>query len=307
MILAVFDLGTNVFNLLLAQISKDKCDIKKIIKVNSHIGKGGFKSGALTDDALESSLKAFSYMMEQITKNGGADVIKAFATSAVRDASNGYLLVKAVKERFGVEIEVISGEREAELVYMGIRESILLYNEIVVMLDIGGGSNELIIANKDEVFWKHSFPLGVIRMKEIIDPSDPITAQNISDYTSHLDSLLEPFIAALKKYKPTLLIGTSGSFDTIRELLFPLDTFSLPAMALPLDQFYLLHSKLLTSTHKERLEMAGMSAMRADYMVLGTIFVDYIIKKSNIKELYQSSFSLKEGYMAEFASTLAQK
>lgn len=301
---AIFDLGTNVFNLLLAQISKNKCDIEKVIKVNSHIGKGGFKSGLLSKDAIETSVEALSHLMEHVNQNGGASKIKAFATSAVRDASNGHLLVEAAKEKFGIEIEVISGEREAELIYKGIRESILLYSENVLMLDIGGGSNELIIANKDKIHWKQSLPLGVIRIKEIINPSERITNSEIEAYTSYLDCFLEPFLIEMERYKPTLLIGTSGSFDTLRELIFPMDNFSLPAMELPLEKFALLHNRLLASNHQERLAMAGMSAMRADYMVLGTIFIDYIIKNSDIKELYQSSFSLKEGYMAEFAATI---
>ena len=302
--LAVFDLGTNVFNLLLVEISKNKCDIKKVIKVNSHIGKGGFKSGALSQEAIDSSTEALSQMMEQITLNGGVDAIKAFATSAIRDASNGQLFVQKVKEKFGVEIEVISGEREAELVYKGIRESILLYSENVLMLDIGGGSNELIIANKDKILWKQSFPIGVIRIKEMVNPSDPITTSEIEFYLSYLEIILEPFFTELQRYNPTLLIGSSGSFDTIRELIFPLDNSSLPAIELPLDKFALLHNKLLLSNHQERLIMAGMSPMRADYMVLGTIFIDYLIKKGAIRELYQSSFSLKEGYMAEYAATI---
>lgn len=299
---AIFDLGTNVFNLLLAQISKNKCDIEKVIKVNSHIGKGGFKSGLLSKDAIETSVEALSHLMEHVNQNGGASKIKAFATSAVRDASNGHLLVEAAKEKFGIEIEVISGEREAELIYKGIRESILLYNENVLMLDIGGGSNELIIANKDKIHWKHSFPLGVIRMKEIINPSETITESELEAYISHLDSALSSFFQEVQKYKPTLLIGTSGSFDTLRELIFPLDKSTLPVMELPLEKFTLLYNRLLASNHQERLNMAGMSAMRADYMVLGVIFVNHIINKANIKELYQSSFSLKEGYMAEYAA-----
>lgn len=301
---AIFDLGTNVFNLLIADVSKNKCDIKEIIKVGSHIGKGGFKSGALTQEAIDSSVAALSKMMGKIAKNGGVDIIKAFATSAVRDASNGDQLLQIVKEKFGVEIEIISGDREAELVYKGIRESILLYNENVLMLDIGGGSNELIIANKDTIYWKQSLPLGVVRMKEIINPCDPITPSQVKRYISHLDSALAPFLAEFNIYKPTLLIGSSGSFDTLRELIFPLDNGAMPVMELPLQKFNVLHQKLLVSTRQERLEMAGMSSMRADYMVLGTIFVDYIIEKTGIKELYQSSFSLKEGYMVELAETI---
>ncbi|PKO98661.1 MAG: phosphatase [Bacteroidetes bacterium HGW-Bacteroidetes-8] len=302
--LAVFDLGTNVFNLLLARISKGECDIKKVIKMGSHIGRDGFIRGELSRESIESSIGVLDDMFAQIKIFGGVDKVKAFATSAIRDASNGEQFAQMLRERYSMDVEIISGEREAELIYKGIRESILLYNEKVLMLDIGGGSNEFIIADRDTIYWKESYPLGVIRMREIINPSDPITEEEINKYTNYLDKALKTLFEQVEIYKPTLLIGSSGSFDTLRELIFKDDDGSLPAMELPVDMFLALHQKLLESTRDERLSMAGMSPMRVDYMVLGSIFVEYTIRKIGIKELYQSSFSLKEGYMAETASSI---
>ncbi|HBZ24894.1 MAG TPA: phosphatase [Rikenellaceae bacterium] len=304
--LAIFDLGTNVFNLLLARISKGECDIKKVIKAGSHIGRDGFISGELSNEAIESSIEVLDDMFAQIKMFGGVDKVKAFATSAIRDASNGEQFAQMLRERYGMDVEIISGDREAELIYKGIRESIILYNEKVLMLDIGGGSNEFIIADKDTIYWKESFPLGVIRMREIINPSDPITEEEIERYKSYLDTALKTLFEQIEIYKPTLLIGSSGSFDTLRELIFKDDDGSLPAKELPVDMFLTLHQRLLDSTREERLSMAGMSPMRVDYMVLGSIFVEYTIRKIGIKELYQSSFSLKEGYMAETASSIGE-
>jgi len=305
--IAVFDLGTNVFNLLIAQVSKNKCDIKKVSKIGSHIGEGGFQRGSLTENALNSSMDALAKLTNEIEAFGGVQHIKAFATSAVRDSSNGQLLVQMVKDKFGFDLDIISGDREAELIYKGIRESILLYKEKVLMVDVGGGSNELIIADKDKIYWKQSFPLGVIRMKELLAPSDPIAKEEIVKYIEHLDFVLEPFYKEIEKHSPKLMIGSSGSFDTLRELIDPEDDFSIPAKELPLDKFHALHGKLLSSTKKERFAMAGMSPLRAEYMVLGSIFVDHVIGRSGITELYQSSYSLKEGYMSEFAATIQTK
>jgi len=304
--IAVFDLGTNVFNLLIASVSKGKCEIRKVIKEGNHIGKGGFKSALLTQEAIESSLLVLDRMYAKIEAEGGADHIKAFATSAIRDASNGEAFVKLLKERYYMEAEIIPGEREAELIYKGIRESIILYNEKVLMLDIGGGSNELIIADKDRIYWKESFPLGVIRMKEMLEPSDPVTYEEVISYESFLESRLTPLFEQINIHKPKLLIGSSGSFDTLRELIYPEDDGSLPAMELPLDKFAELHNRLLKSTREERVKMAGMSPLRVDYMVLGSIFADYIIRKTGITEMYQSSYSLKEGYMAEVAASITE-
>ncbi len=302
--IAVFDLGTNIFNLLIAQISKGECDIKEIIKEGNHIGRGGFRSGILTQDAISSSIDVLDKMYARINNGEEIDHIKAFATSAIRDASNGKEYAELLRNRYNMDVEIISGDREAELIYKGIRESILIYDEKVVMLDIGGGSNEFIIADKKRIYWKESFPLGVIRMRELIEPSDPITQPQIERYEAYLESKLVSLFEQAKKYQPALLIGSSGSFDTLRELIFPDDDNTLPAKELPIDLFASLHERLLRSNREERMQMAGMSPLRVDYMVLGSIFVNFVIRKLKISELYQSSYSLKEGYMAEKAALL---
>ena len=301
---AILDLGTNVFNLLIARISKDKCDIRKVVKIPSQIGSGGFAKGYLDELAIESSMEAMSDIMHEIEANSRVDLIKAFATSAVRDAKNGKNFTAEIKAKFGVDVEIISGEREAELIYKGIRESILLYNEKVLMCDIGGGSNELIIADKEQIYWKESFNLGVVRMKEIFNPSDPMKDTEIEDINVFLEASLKNLWTACREHNPKLMIGSSGSFDTLRELLNPDDEGTLPAMQLDINKLTDLHNKLLLSTKDDRMQMKGMSPIRVDYMVLGSIFVQLVIKKSNIEELYQSSYSLKEGFMAEIAESL---
>jgi exopolyphosphatase/guanosine-5'-triphosphate,3'-diphosphate pyrophosphatase len=302
--IAVFDLGTNVFNLLIAWVSKDKCDIKRVVKTGAHIGKGGFMSGKLSQEAIDSSIEAIGKMMEVIEEEGGADIIKAFATSAFRDASNGEWFAAKISELFNIDVEIISGEREAELIYKGVRESVILYDEKVLILDIGGGSNEFIIADREKIYWKESFPLGVVRMKEIINPSDPVTQYEIKKYKQILDNSLKSLFEQTERYKPTFMIGCSGSFDTLREIIWPEDDGTLPALELPVDKFLSLNEYLVASDSQQRRNLKGMSPMRVDYMVLGSIFVEYIIEKVGIKEMYQSSFSLKEGYMAETASSL---
>lgn len=302
--IAVFDLGTNVFNLLIARVSSNKCEIEEVVKVNSHIGKGGFSGGVLEEGAINSAIAVLKEMNSRIESSGGVDLVKAFATSAIRDASNGDDFVRKAKSDAGIDIEVISGDREAELIYKGIRESILLYNDKVVMLDIGGGSNELVIADKERIYWKHSFPLGVIRIKEVLQPHDPMSDDDLMRYHELLDESLAPFFDQITLYNPSLLIGSSGSFDTLREMIYPEDDGVLPAMELTMAGFSELHQRLLSSSLDERLKMPGMSRMRAEYMVLGSIFVDYIIKRASIKELYHSAYSLKEGYMSEVAEQL---
>jgi len=301
---AVLDMGTNVFNLVIAHVSKDECSVIKILKIPSKIGEGGITKGILLPAAFESTRNAFKEIFKAIEETGGVDLIKAFATSAVRGASNAGEYISMIKNEFGTDVEVITGDREAELVYKGVRESILLYKEKVLIIDVGGGSNELIIADKERIFWKESFNLGVVRLRELFPPSDPIKPSEVESLTDYLDERMNTLWAACKLYKPTLIIGCSGSFDTLRELIYTEDDGILPAHELEMKKIVQLHEKLLKSVRTERASMKGMSPIRVDYIVTGSVLINFIISRTGIKELYQSSYSLKEGSMAEIAASL---
>jgi len=301
---AILDLGTNVFNLLITEIEQESCKIIKVVKMPSFIGTGGFRAGRLGDDAMSESLKALRKIKDIIDSEGEVTLVKGFATSAFRDAENGSEFAMTIRDQFGFDVEIISGEREAELICKGIRESLLIWDEKVLMCDIGGGSNELIIADREKIYWKRSFNLGMLRLREQFMPSDPIKEEEIEKMVNYLELELQPLFAACKEHSPGLMIGSSGSFDTLRELLYADDDGSLPAKELDIARLEDLHRTLVLSNREERLQMPGMSPIRVDYMVLGSIFVQLVLKSCNIKELYQSSYSLKEGYMAEMAAQL---
>lgn len=304
---AVLDLGTNVFNLLIADISKERCKIERVLKVPSYIGSSGFSTGYLSKEAIESSIESLAVITAEIKNAGKIDLVKAFATSAVRDARNGSSLIDEIKVKFGMDVEVITGDREAELIYKGVRESLLLYNEKVLICDIGGGSVEMIIADKKRIFWKESFNLGVVRLREIFKPEDPITKSQIAMIESFLCDSLGNLWSAYRVYRPKLMVGTSGTFDTFRELVYSEDDGTLPAMNIEFPKLGNLHEKLICSTREERTNMSRMSPIRVDYIVLGSIFVQLVIGKCHIEELCQSNYSLKEGFMAEIAESLNKR
>jgi exopolyphosphatase/guanosine-5'-triphosphate,3'-diphosphate pyrophosphatase len=300
---AILDLGTNIFNLLLSEISGKTCKILKVVKIPSFIGAGGFSTGKLSEEAMSKSIDALGKIREIIDQEGDVGFIKVFATSAFRDTVNGSEFANNIRDNFGFEVEIISGDREAELIYKGIRESFFILDENVLMCDIGGGSNELIIADKEKILWKRSFNLGILRLKEQFKPSDPIKEEEVKMVNLYLEQELKPLFEACKRYLPKLMIGSSGSFDTLRELLYRENNTN-PVRELDMTELGVLHQKLLVSNREERLRMPGMSPVRVDYMVLGSIFIQLVIEKCRISKLYQSSYYLKEGFMAEMAAQL---
>lgn len=300
---AILDMGTNVFSLLIAQVTKEGYEIIEVVKIPSKIGEGGITKGILTEQAFKSAGEAMKCVEDVIAGHGGVDLRLAIATSAVRGASNSAEFIK-IAQSSGFRVEIISGEREAELIYKGVRESMILYNEIFLIMDIGGGSNEFIIADKNKIYWKASFDMGVVRVRETITPSEPISDDQIFEFERYFSDGMKSLWEAAEIYKPTLLIGCSGSFDTLRELIYPDDDLSVPSLTMEREKMFSLHNKLLASKREERASMRGMSPIRVDYIVIGSILVNLVISKLNPIEICQSSYSLKEGCMAEIYESL---
>lgn len=303
--IASIDLGTNTFNLLIAEIS-DNNDFAILYdrKLPVKLGRGGIHKKTIAPDAFQRGIDALQNHYQTIQKYGVSKKI-AFATSAVRDAENGEEFRKSVKEKFDIDIQIIDGQREAELIYYGIKQSMQLPDEPVVILDIGGGSNEFIICDNKKIYWKHSFNLGIARLLEMFTLSDPIKTDELKKIEIFFGDELEPLSQALEKIPVKRLIGASGTFDTLSSMLkFKKDNQNEHSegkyyQEIRFRDFYDLYNALLPSTMEERKLMPGLEQMRIEMIVLATHFIKYIIEKYKLEELYQSQFSLKEGVIYE--------
>lgn len=301
---AIIDLGTNTFNLLIVEINTDKS--YKVLcqtKISVKLGEGGINKGFILAEAFQRGIDALK--MHRLTiQLHNVEKIIAFATSAIREASNGMEFIKKAKEATRIDIEIISGEREAELIYYGVREAVKMNNQASLIIDIGGGSTEFIIATKDEVYWKKSFLLGAARLLEKFKPSDPITESEIKSIISYLKLELQPLFEAIKKHPVRELIGSSGSFDSLAEMIAyrfytpeilknkTEYTFSLPDCAA-------IYTTLMKSTRKDRMEMKGLISMRVDMIVVSSILVHCILVACDIHKMRLSTYSLKEGVLYE--------
>ncbi len=300
---AVLDLGTNVFNMLLASFSEEGCRYIKEFKCAAKLGGGGLASGLIAEEAFVTSSAAMERIMAKIEEAGGADAIIPYATSAVRDARNGDEFVELMRSRFGLEVRVIPGVREAEFIFKGIMQSLPSEaksgNDNILMLDIGGGSNEFIITDGKDILWKESFPIGMARMREKFNYKEPIGADVIEEFENYCNGVLEPLWQQVEIYRPRLLVGSSGSFDTFKDLMFGPEAEYRPCRELPSSDLLSLHKRLLVSTAQERLAMPRMSPIRVDYIVLASVFTQMVLNRLDPKVIYQSAYSLKEGAMAE--------
>ena len=225
-----------------------------------------------------------------------------FATSAIRNAANGEEFTEEVYRRFGFRTRIIPGDREAELIYKGVRQAVSFGEENAMILDIGGGSIEFIICNKQGIVWKQSFELGMARMLELFSLSDPITSEEVRALENYFRQELAPLREVVKKERPLTLIGASGSFDTFQALISHrkgLETDHFFGREISLRDYSKLHKILVRSTRDERLAMPGMEAVRVEMIVAATIFVSFVLRDCNISHLHHSEFALKEGVISE--------
>ncbi len=303
--IAILDLGTNTFNLLIAETVPDgKIKILLSRKEPVNLGREGINSGEISPHAFKRGILAIGSHMNYI-RSYGAEQIHAFATSAIRSAANGTTFVDAVYRKFNIAVRVISGDMEACLIYMGVRQAVNMNSEKHLILDIGGGSNELIIADHRKIYWKKSFTLGMARLLERFPPSDPIGKEEILSIENYISRSLGSFTEAAMIHNPLTLIGSSGSFDTFRALhqaAFKTETGNhgnITSYKIPPEDFFRIYRSLIESTSEERLKMEGMDPMRVEMIVIAGIFINFIIRRLDIRQLIQSDFALKEGAVLE--------
>lgn len=292
---AIIDLGTNTFNILIADVDSNNFKIIHTEKEGVALGKGGIHKNIISDDAFErgiETLRRFNCVCIQYN----VDRINAFGTSALRDASNTVDFVSKVHKELGIRINIISGEKEAELIYKGVKLSYSFDNPAVIM-DIGGGSTEFIFANKEGVKEMVSLDIGISRIYEKFKISNPANPCEVKEVENWLEKTSDNYF-----YNKTqeILIGASGTFETFYELIFN-DSFPKVKKCIELP-IYLLSDeldKIIYSTDQQRNLNEYLIPIRKKLAPIAAIKTRWVLNKLNIKQVFVSPYSLKEGAMLE--------
>jgi exopolyphosphatase/guanosine-5'-triphosphate,3'-diphosphate pyrophosphatase len=303
--LALIDMGTNTFHLLIVEDRPGQPPHPLVrTKVGVRLGEGGISKGEIAPLPYARALQTVRGFKEEIELHQVTEV-RATATSAMRVSRNGPELVQDILQTTGIQVEVIGGEREAELIAKGIRQAVPLGQAKHLLMDIGGGSVEFIIANEDTLFWKQSFEIGAQRLldKFFPDPSGVFPREQLEAELEYLANTLAPLTAAVAAHGPLAsLVGSSGSFDTLADLSLGQvrrEADLPPSTSLPLADFEQHFAQLLTLDHTERVALPGMFPMRADMLVVASIIVKYVLTTYGLTKINTSAFALKEGLLAE--------
>jgi len=311
--LAVIDCGTNTFSMLIADVKEGSWETIFTMRHPVYIGQGGFKQGTLVPDRFAKGVDALR-VMQEATWNYGAKEVLVVATSAVRDASNGDIFCQKVKEITGWDVHVISGQREAELVHAGVDLTLEAVPGVHLIMDIGGGSVEFIMATSSglddsKIIWSKSIDAGVARLEDFGKPEDPIGQDGVGRFGPFLEYTLAPLKEAIALHRPIQLIGSSGSFDTFYDLvtsgkgvISEAHEESKHPKMVEIERLGLnaVHDDLIQRNQESRLAMPGMAPARARMMPLSSMLLQSVLEMlpADLK-VFRSSYALREGILRE--------
>jgi len=303
---AIVDLGTNTFQLLIAEAAPEG-GFRTLHEESraAKIGKGGISDGFIAEEAIERALDVLTHYRTLTDAHGvPPEAVRPIATSAVRNARNREAFVRRVFEATGFQVEVIDGDREAGLIHRGVSLGTPLGAEVALIMDIGGGSVEFILCDRRRIFYKRSFEIGGQRLTDRFVTADPMPPVQVGRLADFLDEQLLPLTNAVHQYAPVTLIGSAGSFETLYEMHFLREHGQLAPPdrvtgTLPVAEFYHFREQILTRPRAERLHLPGMVELRVDLIVAGVCLIDFVLRRYGIRRIQVSTYALKEGALAE--------
>jgi exopolyphosphatase / guanosine-5'-triphosphate,3'-diphosphate pyrophosphatase len=285
MLRAVIDIGTNTVKLLVAEVNNSNVVHRHFQDAATRLGEGVDKTGQLSSTAISRTVTAIRQLADEARQHGAQHLI-ALTTSAVRDAGNGNEFLHAVREQTGLEVQLITGEREAELIYRGVTSDPVWANKPVLVMDVGGGSAEFIQGTSNQIERHQSLPVGAVRVMEQFGQDD---------FAGMVAFLREKLFAALAGYsvEGRQMIGTGGGIVTVSRIM--------NHATLTLEEIRALVAQLNAMTVEERQTVPGLPADRADIIVAGGAVFMVAMEILGACELTVSRRSIRDGVLVDAA------
>ena len=293
--IGIIDLGSNTFHLLIVEIGSNQT-FKTIHKERCFVGLAENGIEVLSQKAIDKGLETLA-TFKTILEDHKIENFKVAGTAALRSAKNKDVFINAAKDQLGLIIEVIDGEREADLIFKGVS---LLHkmNGNYIIMDIGGGSVEFIVVKNSLCIWSKSYDIGVGVLHNKYHTSDPISKVEISQLIAFLYSTLEELKSTVQNLNIDALIGASGSFEVVESING--NTISDSNLSeVSLDNYWNVSSRIIEASLEERSQMEGLPNSRIKLIVVAMILIDVVIEMTNPNKIMISPYALKEGLLSE--------
>jgi len=304
--LAAIDIGTNSIKLLVANVEDDGAmEVVVREKAMVRLGSETLRTGRLSPEAIEAGVSTVEHLAK-IASGSGAEVVRAVATCAVREASNSDEFVAAVKKRTGLTVDVISGEEEARLINLAVRSEFPPSNDPLFLVDIGGGSTELVVSNGARVLLTESLPLGVVRLADRFGRSDPPSERDVRQMKKSIRTIAKRAAQAVRKKGFKTCVGSSG---TIQSLSLVHEAAVLGREPNPTGHRTLTRSALKKvnrilqrTTVKDKLRLPGLDPRRRDIAVPGGVLLAWILKRAGADAIVVGERGLREGLLLDYVA-----
>jgi exopolyphosphatase/guanosine-5'-triphosphate,3'-diphosphate pyrophosphatase len=304
-VLAAMDLGTNSFHLVVAKIlGKERFKILTRDKEVVRLGSSSKDMKYLTPDAIDRAISAIR-RFKKVSDSFNAR-IRAVATSATREAVNKEELISRVRKETGIEIEVISGYEEARLIYLGTLQALPIFNKKILMIDIGGGSTEILIGEKGNIINGNSVKVGAVRLTSNFFPDGKIREKAIEEARIYIKGAINPIVRAIKNEKIDLVVGSSGTISNIGLMIYAGDKpsiddeFNLNNYTYNKEALDKIIKKILKAeTIEDRKKIPGLDEKRADIIVAGALILEQIFNEFELPSITISNFALREGIILD--------
>jgi exopolyphosphatase / guanosine-5'-triphosphate,3'-diphosphate pyrophosphatase len=291
---AVIDIGTNSTRLLVADVAGGRVTPLDRRSTVTRLGRGVDLSGHLSAEAIEDVCAAIGDYVG-ILEEFGAETIDAIATSAVRDAGNGSAFIAELRERFALSARVLDGEEEARATYLGATSE-SLPTEPTLVVDIGGGSTELVVGTGSEVSFHDSLQAGVVRHTERCFNSDPPTAEEMEALATDVRGLIEAAVGAgVEASQGIAVAGTPTSLAAVEMGLEPYDPTRVHGHVLALPSIQRMLSRLASVPLAERVEIPGLHPDRAPTIVAGVVILIETMRAFGLEEIAVSEHDILYG------------
>ena len=300
---AVIDVGTNSIKLLVADVSGREVRPVHEESRQTRLGKGFYATRQLQPEAVAHSA-AVVWEFAEIAREKNADSLRVIATSAARDAVNPADLTTAIRRASDLQVEIISGEQEAEWAFRGVTTDAELAKQPLLLLDVGGGSTEFILGQGEHKHFARSYPLGTVRLLEQFPHSDPPARGELKACRDWITGFLrekirpqlEPALRKENHSREVLLAGTGGTTSILARMENRLDRFDrerIENTILSRDQVTAHRKRLWSLPLAERKEIIGLPKLRADVILTGVVIYEAVMEEFDFKQLRVSTRGLR--------------
>ena len=308
-ILGAIDIGTNSIHMVIVEIKAQIPSFSIVAKEKDtvRLGDRDPDTGNLTDVAMKRSLEVLK-RCKDLAESFNVDHIVAVATSATREATNGHHFLRQIKTEVGISVDLISGQEEARRIYLGVFSGMDFGGKVHSVIDIGGGSTELLLADNQDIRFLSSTKVGAVRLTQDLISTDPISEKELIRLQAYVRGMLERPVEEFQRYleageKP-LLVGTSGTIETLALIHAIKTQGSEPS---PLSGYQMsrqdlsqILEQLIDMDYDERASFPGMSDRRAEIIVAGAMILVEAMTMLEIDSITICERALREGVIVDW-------